>query len=68
MIIEIHGNGLLAVGDKVKIDIPSTRKTDAKAGDVMLSGDYIITKIKHHLTTAAYKMIVELNKYDKETA
>jgi len=68
LIIEIHGNGLLAVGDKVKIDIPSTRKTDAKAGDVMLSGEYIITKIKHHLTTAAYKMIVELNKYDKETA
>jgi hypothetical protein len=52
----------------VKIDIPSTRKTDTKAGDVMLSGEYIITKIKHHLTTAAYKMIVELNKYDKETA
>jgi hypothetical protein len=64
LLIEINGNGANEVGDKVQINIPTTRKTDAKSRDVVLSGEYIITKIKHHMTSTTYKMIIELNKYD----
>jgi hypothetical protein len=65
LLIEIQGNSDLEVGHKVTIKIPSTAKQGTSVDDEVLSGDYIVVKIKHTMTQEAYNMIVELNKYDQ---
>lgn len=65
LLVEIEGNGLLECSDKITINIPSTKSGDNKGNDVVLSGDYVVIKIKHFLANDNYKMVLELNKYDQ---
>lgn len=47
----IHGDSGLKVGDMVTLDLPSaTGTTDRKKDDKMVSGNYLITRLRHMIT------------------
>ena len=67
--IEVPGDSRLRVGDKINITIPSTEDTKDKEEwrDTMLSGNYLITSIRHLIQDGSYKMnmIVSRDSYEE---
>lgn len=48
----INGDSYISAGDVVKLNLPDTSgTTEKKAGDRMNSGNYIITKLRHIIST-----------------
>jgi len=63
-LIEITGNSIIEVGKNIVINLPSSLSVRHKAPDAMLSGKFLVTKIKHILTREGYHMVVQVNRND----
>ena len=64
MMIELYGNNMIEVGHMIGLNFPSTMNVRNKAYDSMMSGRYLINKIKHVLSQQDYHMVLEVNRND----
>lgn len=60
--ITMPGNSNQVAGNIVNFEIPSTQNNDKQTKDIYLSGNYIISKLNHKLTSENYDLILELRK------
>jgi hypothetical protein len=60
--IEIAGNLLLNVGDKIEILIPSYAASEQIVEDKILSGNYLVTAICHNINKKKYECKIEVYK------
>lgn len=67
--LEVPGDSRLRVGDKINVTIPSTEDTKDKEEwrDTFLSGNYIITSVRHLIMDGSYSMelIVSRDSYEQ---
>lgn len=60
--VSLPGDTSKDVGDVVDVEIPSTNVQDKEENDAALSGNYIITHVRHFLTTDQYQIQLKLKK------
>ena len=59
--MKITGNTTISVGDMINIQVPVTGRTHNKEFDEYLSGDYLITKLRHMFSQVDKKHEIAMN-------
>lgn len=59
---KVMGNILFRVGQKVVFNIPSYKQTDSYQENAIMSGEWIITALRHSINEVEFNTVLELRK------
>ena len=69
LLLSVKGQSYLQSGDLIEFNLRDVNKDDQEnKSDPRFSGNYIITKIRHHVTGEEYTMVLECAKASVVTA
>lgn len=64
--VTLVGNSNITVGDVVRLELPSTRNINNPVLDPYLTGNYLVTKVRHQVAKEIYTTVMEVIKESNE--